>query len=255
MVPSKTQGENEARDAPGTREMNETPRIQFQRVMVVMAHPDDAEFTCGGTLCLWAAQGAQICYVVCSDGSRGMGASSISPKELAILRQDEQRTAADVVGVKEIIFLGYPDGELAGAGDLKKDLTLCLRSFRPEILLTFDPWRRYQIHPDHRAVGFCSLDAVVAAGNPRYFTDQPMQGAETHRVETVYLLATDNPDVFVNITATFQQKLAAITCHHSQLDKSPDSAAQIRDCNRDYGRRAGSTYAEAFKVLHPFCEI
>jgi LmbE family N-acetylglucosaminyl deacetylase len=222
--------------------------------MVIIAHPDDAEFTCGGTLALWASQGAEIGYVVCTDGSKGRGDPSLSPEELAAVRRAEQRAAADLLGVKEVVFLGHPDGELSRVVGLEAELALGLRCFRPQVVMTFDPWRPYQLHPDHRAVGLAALNAVLAAGNPRFFSRQPAGEVQAHRVETVYLFATDRPDAWVDITETFEPKMAAIDCHRSQVAERPDIAEQIRRCNRDYGRQAGTTYAEAFKVLHPFCE-
>ena len=177
-----------------------------------------------------------------------------SPEQLAAVRRAEQRAAADLLGVKEVVFLGHPDGELSRAAGLEAELVLHIRRFRPQVVLTFDPWRPYQLHPDHRAVGLAALSAILAAGNSRYFRGQPAGGVPAHRVETVYLFATDQPDAWVDITETFDRKMAAIDRHRSQVGDRPDIAAQICRCNRDYGRQAGTTYAEAFKVLHPFCE-
>lgn len=222
--------------------------------MAVIAHPDDAEFTCAGTLALWARQGAEIGYVVCSDGSKGGGDPSLLPEQLAAVRQAEQQAAADLLGVGKVVFLGHPDGELAKAPNLAVELGLWIRHFRPQVVLTFDPWRPYQLHPYHRVVGLAALNAVLAAGNPRYFPGQLTKDVQAHRVETVYLFATDQPDVWVDITETFDRKMAAIDCHRSQVGDRPDIAAQIHHCNRDYGQQAGTSYAEAFKVLHPFCD-
>nr|HID14922.1 PIG-L family deacetylase [Anaerolineae bacterium] len=145
--------------------------------MAVIAHPDDAEFTCGGTLALWAGQGAEIGYVVCTDGGKGRGDPSLSPEQLAAVRRAEQRAAADLLGVKEVVFLGHPDGELSRAAGLEAELVLHIRRFRPQVVLTFDPWRPYQLHPDHRAVGLAALSAILAAGNSRYFRGQLAGGS------------------------------------------------------------------------------
>lgn len=234
--------------------MHDRPTPQFQRVMAIIAHPDDAEFTCSGTLALWAGQGAEIGYVVCTDGGKGGGDPSLSPEQLAAVRRAEQRAAADLLGAKEVVFLGHPDGELSQVAGLEAELALHIRRFRPDILLTFDPWQPYQLHPDHRVVGLAALNAVLAAGNPRFFPGQLTEGVQAHRAETVYLFSTDQPDAWVDITETFDRKMAAIDCHSSQVGDRPDIAAQVRRCNRDYGQQAGTTYAEAFKMLHPFCE-
>jgi LmbE family N-acetylglucosaminyl deacetylase len=219
--------------------------------MVVIAHPDDAEFTCGGTLGLWAGQGAEINYVVCSDGSKGHGDPSLSSEQLADMRKTEQRAAADVLGVRGMAFLDYPDGELDREVRLERELVLWLRRFRPDLVLTFDPWRPYQIHPDHRVVGFASINAILAAGNARRFSDQL---TDAHRVETVYLFSTDRPDVWVDITATFERKLAAIDRHRSQVGEHAGIPEQMRACNLDHGQHTGFVYAEAFRMLKPFCE-
>jgi LmbE family N-acetylglucosaminyl deacetylase len=220
--------------------------------MAVIAHPDDAEFTCGGTLGLWAGQGAEIAYVVCSHGDKGWGDPSLPPEELAAVRKGEQRAAADLLGVKEVVFLDHSDGELSRAVEMERELVLCLRRFRPDLVLSFDPWRPYQIHPDHRAVGLASMNAILAAGNPRFF---PGQVTEAHQVKTVYLFSTDRPDVWVDITATFERKLEAIDRHQSQVGDQPDIPEQIRRCNLECGEQAGVVYAEGFKELRPFCEI
>lgn len=127
------------------------------------------------------------------------------------------------------------------------ELVLWLRRFRPEVVLTFDLWRLYQLHPDHRAVGLAALNAILAAGNPRFFPRQPRREVQAYRVETVYLFATDQPDAWVDITETSDRKMAAIDCHLIQVGDRPDIAAQIR-CNRDYGQQAD---AGAHSELRP----
>jgi len=137
------------------------------------------------------------------------------------------------------------------------------RRFRPRRLLAWDPWRRYELHPDHRAAGLATLDAVVAAGNPHYFPEQIAEGAAPHQVPEVYLYGTGEPDAWLDITITFERKVAAIACHRSQVERMPNPSGRasgqsltedMRRCNADYGRASGYAYAEAFKVLHPFCD-
>jgi LmbE family N-acetylglucosaminyl deacetylase len=224
------------------------------RVLVVFAHPDDAEFTCGGTVARWAAQGAEILYVACTDGEKGSHDPEVRPTELARIRRAEQRSAAESLGVKEVLFLGHPDGELEEARTLKAELTRLIRRFRPRRVLAWDPWRRYELHPDHRAAGRATLDAVLAAGNPHYFPEQRAEGLAAHQVLEVYLYGAEEPDTWVDITATLERKLAAIACHRSQVERMSHLMEDIRRCNAEYGRQGGSTYAEAFKVLYPFCD-
>jgi LmbE family N-acetylglucosaminyl deacetylase len=219
-------------------------------VLAIGAHPDDVEFTSGGTLARWIAEGWRACLVVCTDCSKGSHDPAIDPAALAAQRQEEQRAAATVMGVAEVEFLGHPDGELSRAPDLVAELVGLIRRFRPQRLLTWDPWRRYQLHPDHRVAGWAALDAVLAAGNPHYYHGL----LDAHQVQEVYLFGAEEPDVWVDITTTMEQKLEAVACHGSQVEKTPHLAEDVRRCNLDYGRQGGSAYAEAFKALHPFCD-
>jgi len=225
-----------------------------KRVMVVVAHPDDAEFTSGGTLAKWAAEGADIRYVVCTDGSKGGDDLQIDDVALRDLREAEQQAAAETMGIKEVAFLRYPDGDLASASDLRRDLVVLIRRWRPDILLTWDAWRPYQLHPDHRAAGLAAVEAVLAAGNPRRFPELADQGLKAHRVEEIYLFGTDAPDTCVDISDTFERKLRAIACHRSQVGDARGVVVQMDACNRTLGEQDSATYAEGFKVLHPFCE-
>ncbi len=219
-------------------------------VLAIGAHPDDVEFTSGGTLARWVAEGWRACLVVCTDGGKGSHDPAVDPAALAARRQEEQRAAARVLGIAEVEFLGHPDGELGRAPGLAAELVRLIRRCRPQRLLAWDPWRRYELHPDHRVAGLAALDAVLPAGNPHYYSDI----LTAHQVQEVYLFSAEEPDTWVDITTTFEQKLAAIACHGSQVEKTPHLAEDVRRCNLDYGRQGGVAYAEAFKVLRPFCE-
>lgn len=226
-----------------------------KKVLVIFAHPDDAEFTAGGTLAKWALAGDQIYYVVCTDGSKGSKEKELSAEQLTALRQQEQREAAQVLGVSDVLFLDWADGELTNSKELRAEFTRLIRSLRPDILLTWDPWRPYQLHSDHRAAGQAALDAVMAATNPRYFPEQLRGALKPHQVEEVYLFGTDNPDCWVDITETFPTKIKAIAQHTSQMTSIDDLEEQIGAWNRTLGEPEGFTFAEAFKVLRPHCEI
>ncbi len=222
--------------------------------LVIAAHPDDAEFTSGGSLARWSAGEWSVRLLVCTDGSKGSQNPDDDPLELARLRRAEQDSAARLLGIRDIVWLGYADGELAGAAGLVRALAYHIRLFRPERLLAWDAWRPYQLHPDHRAAGLAALDAVLAAGNPHFFAEQLAGGLQAHRVEEVYLYGSDRPDEWVDITSTFPRKMQAIEAHASQVGHLRDLAVKMSHCNQDYGAGRGYTYAEAFKVLHPFCD-
>lgn len=224
------------------------------RLLAVSAHPDDVEFTSGGSLARWADEGWAIHLVVCTDGSKGSQNPEDHPMSLAKIRREEQREAAKVLGIHQVSWLGYPDGELAQVTSLVRDLVYHIRFFQPTRLLTWDAWRPYQLHPDHRVAGLSTLDAVLAAGNPHFYSHQLVDGLISYQVEDVYLYGSDQPDEWVDITNTFDTKMKAIECHKSQVNYLPELAVKMSTCNKDYGGEKGYPYAEAYKVLHPFCD-
>jgi len=232
---------------------NEYPSKR-RTILAVGAHPDDVEFTAGGALAYWIAEGWTAYLVVCTNGDKGSHDPRVDPAVLAAQRQEEQRAAAKVLGIAEVLFLNHPDGELGQAPMLTETLTRLIRRLGPDRLLGWDPWRHYQLHPDHRAAGLATLDAALAAGNPHYYPEQLADGLAAHRVKEVYLFGAEEPDTWVDITATFERKLAAIACHRSQVERLPELMESLHRCNRDYGQQCGCAYAEAFKVLRPFCD-
>jgi len=227
-----------------------------RRVLAVGAHPDDVEFTSGGSMAWWAAEGWLTFLAVCTDGSKGSSNAEDDPQMLAATRRAEQAAAARVLGIQEVIWLGHPDGELVRAPSLVEELALQIRRVRPDRLLAWDAWRPYELHPNHRAAGLAAVDAVLAAGNPHFYPQQLQteSGLQPHRVEEVYLFGTDQRDTWVDITATFERKMAAIACHASQVAGLRDLALKMSYCNQGYAQGHGYTYAEVFKVLHPFCD-
>lgn len=234
--------------------MTEKDQTERRVLLAVSAHPDDVEFTSGGSLARWVAEGWRVHLVVCTDGSKGSHDPLVQPCELARLRRQEQEAAGKSLGITQIVWGNYSDGELSRTSDLVEWLTEIFRQVRPYRLLSWDPWKPYQLHPDHRAAGLAVLDAVLAAGNPHFFPAQLARGLRPHRVAEVYLFGADQPDVWVDITATLETKLTAIKQHSSQIDNASELVARMHHCNRDYGVQGGYTYAEAFKVLHPFCD-
>jgi len=227
-----------------------------RRVLAVGAHPDDVEFTSGGSMARWTTEGWLTFLAVCTDGSKGSSNADDDPQVLAATRHAEQAAAARVLGIQEVTWLGHPDGELVRAPNLVEELALQIRRVRPDRLLAWDAWRPYELHPDHRAAGLAAVDAVLAAGNPHFYPQQLQAefGLQPHRVEEVYLFGTDQRDTWVDITATFERKMAAIACHVSQVVGLRDLALKMSYCNQGYAQGHGYTYAEVFKVLHPFCD-
>jgi len=224
------------------------------RLLAISAHPDDVEFTSGGSLARWADEGWIIHLVVCTDGSKGSQNPGDDPQILAALRRNEQEEAARSLGVRRVIWLGYPDGELAQSNGLVEQLARHIRLLRPDRMLAWDAWKPYQLHPDHRSAGLYALDAVLAAGNPHFFPGHLAEGLRPYRMEEAYLYGSNHADIVIDITATFERKMTAIECHHSQVENLRDLALQMSHCNQGHGQKNNYTYAEVFKVLRPFCD-
>jgi LmbE family N-acetylglucosaminyl deacetylase len=214
----------------------------------MMAHPDDADFSCAGTVACYAAAGARVEFVLATSGNRGSHEPGMTPERLAAIREAEQRAAAEVLGVAEVTFLRHNDGEVESSIALRRELALVLRKGRPDMVLTFDPWQHYQVHPDHRAIGQSTLDAIADARMPMYYPEQITGDVRDHRVRDVYFFATEHPNHWVDITETIDKKIAALRCHISQVGER-DMDPFIRARARAVGQERGMLYAEAFKHL------
>jgi LmbE family N-acetylglucosaminyl deacetylase len=223
--------------------------LDFERVMVVFAHPDDAEVQCAGTIALWVEAGKRITYVVLTKGDKGTQDPSMAGEVLAKVRQEEQLKAASELGVEKVLFLPNNDGELEVSLERRKILTRVIREHQPEIMITHDPWMRYQLHPDHRASGTLALDAVISARDPLYFSEQVQDGLEPCRVKRALLFASDQPDFWVDIGGTIEKKISALGQHRSQVKRWPNWEEWMRKRARDAGAPQGLPYAEAFKRL------
>ncbi len=222
------------------------------RVLAVYAHPDDADVSCGGTLARWVRQGAEVHAVICTRGDKGTTDPSVPPLELARRRRQEARQAAEVLGLAGQHHLGHDDGELDDDGVLRAELVALVRDLKPATVLCPDPTavffgQEYFNHRDHRAVGFAALDALApAAALPHYF---PEAGAP-HRADTVLMSGTLQPDVWVDISSTIDDKVAAVACHRSQFAGDGDGASRmVRLRAEQDGMQAGLAFAEGFRRL------
>jgi LmbE family N-acetylglucosaminyl deacetylase len=227
--------------------MSKAPE-SFDRVMVIAAHPDDPEFGCAGTVVKWAQAGKEISYVLLTSGDKGTLDPDLRPGRLAAMREKEQRAAAHDLGVEQVTFLRYPDGLLQNTLELRRQLSNIIRQHRPHILMTIDPWRHYQLHPDHRAAGQAALDAIYAAREWHIFPEQLVGDTEPWRVKEVYLFWTDNADYWEDISPCIDTRISALARHASQVGLDKDKLAErIRDRARDAGQAPGYEYAEGFK--------
>jgi LmbE family N-acetylglucosaminyl deacetylase len=229
--------------------MSETSE-PLDRVMVIGAHPDDPEFGCAGTVVKWAEAGKKIVYVLLTSGDKGSHDPDLRPGRLAAMREEEQQAAANDLGVEQVIFLRYPDGLLENTLELRRRLANFIRQHRPHIVLTIDPWRRYQLHPDHRAAGQAALDAIYAAREWYIFPEQLVGEVEPWRVKEAYLFWTDSADYWEDISECIETRISALARHASQVGLDTTRLAKrIRERTRKAGEESGYEYAEGFKRL------
>ena len=228
-----------------------------KRALSIQAHPDDQEFSIAGTLAKWAKAGCEIISVVITSGDAG----SNDPKHgadykptLARIREREQKAANKVLGIKETVFLGYPDGELEPTLALRKELTRLIRQHKPDTVVIGDPQgvfygNGYINHPDHRAAAQAGLYAVFPSSETRLiFTDLLSEGHEPHKVKRVYVHGAEKSDTWVDITETMDTKLEALRKHVSQLGEF-DPEKMLREWAEEEGKEKGFRYAEAYKVM------
>jgi LmbE family N-acetylglucosaminyl deacetylase len=228
--------------------------------MTIGAHPDDAEFGAGGTLARWAREGCEISMVIVTDGSKGSWDPLVSANDLANLRTAEQVAAAAALGVTgDLIHLGYVDGELEYTMDLRRKVCQLVRRLRPNVVLSHDPWKRYMLHPDHRATGMGTIDGVVAARDHLFF---PELGLEKHRPDAILLWGPDESDYWEDIAPTFDVKITALLCHSSQTQSTMNDATngdearaafveRMTEWSARNGAAVGLPMAECFKLLRP----
>lgn len=236
--------------APASNEPAEQDVDELKRVMVIGAHPDDPEFGAGGTIAKLAAQGKEITYVLATSGDKGSHDPNVRPGQLATRREQEQRDAAKVLGVKEVIYLRYADGILENTLALRARLAHIIRQHKPHIIFAIDPWRHYQLAPDHRAAGYAALDALWAAREWHIFAEQLYGDEEPWRVSQAYLYWTDNADHFEDITDFIDKKVAALACHASQVGTDTEKLdARMRERSKAVGEPLGMAYAEGFKLI------
>lgn len=224
----------------------------FASALVIFAHPDDADFMCGGTVAAWASEGTEVHYCVVTDGSAGSNEPGVTREEMIPIREREQRAAADVLGVKEITFLGFRDGELEVTLETRRAVTRVVRRVRPEVIVAPDPSRLwvgsgYINHWDHKQAGTLALCAVMpdAPSRPQ-FPELLDEGLEPFEVPNL-MLVTEEPDTYVDVTATIETKVEALRCHDSQGSGAPETEEWVRKRARELGERAGVAYAEAFR--------
>ncbi len=228
------------------------------RALAIGAHPDDIEFGAGGTLAKWAADGCEIFHLVCTDGSKGTWDPTQDQSALVALRQVEQRNAARTLGGRgDVVFLGWPDGELESGLRQRWQVAAWIRRLKPDVVLGHDPWKRYRLHPDHRHAGLLTTEGIVAARDPLYF---PETDAPPHRPSALLLWEADEVDHLEDVTQSFDTKITALLEHKSQLHTTMDITStdtdevasfveRVRTRLSEAGAPHGLELAEPFKLL------
>jgi LmbE family N-acetylglucosaminyl deacetylase len=240
-----------ARAKPGGHELG----TSLRRILCVSAHPDDNEFTIGGSVTKWTREGREVAFCLVTTGGAGVNAHTPSNEGLIPVREKETRAAAKILGVQELMLLGYTDGTLEPTLGMRRDLTRVIRRFRPDVVVCGDPTARYYgneylNHPDHRAVADATLDAVFpSAETSAIFPELLAEGLRPHKVKQVFIAGALDPDVFVDIGATLRAKCRALKAHRSQIGKGEWVDQLLESWALRDGKRGGLRHAEAFKRM------
>jgi len=225
-----------------------------ERVMVIVAHPDDIEFSCAGTVARWVKHGAKAVYVLVTSGDVGIAQGGMTKQRAIEIREAEQRAAARVCGVEEVVFLREPDGMVQATLELRKKLVREIRRYRPEVVITGDPtvlWAGsgYINHPDHRAAALAAVDAIFpAAGQPNLFEELEAEGLEAHKPRKVYVTSWGEAEMYINIEETIDLKIAALREHKSQM-KDWDPEPMVRQWAAESGKGKEMPFAEGYRVV------
>jgi LmbE family N-acetylglucosaminyl deacetylase len=240
---------NVSRPGPVEQELEPEQR----RVLLVAAHPDDPEFSSGGTVAAWVRSGIEVIFVLVTSGDKGTADREMTNARLSSMREDEERAAAARLGVTKVEFLRFPDGELLPSLELRGAITRMIRTYKPYAVMTHDPLtlfynNEFVNHPDHRAVGQATVDAIYpTARDPLQFPDQTREGLEPHKVKEIYLWGSDQPTVLVDISETIDDKIEALKRHVSQVGPPEELEERIRSRSAQTAQQYGVNFAEVYR--------
>jgi LmbE family N-acetylglucosaminyl deacetylase len=228
----------------------EAPFIMTEKahVLVIAPHPDDAETRSAGSVARWVREGKDVVYVVCTNGDKGTGDPTLKPEELVGIREKEQMAAAEILGVREVIFLKHPDQQLEDSPDFRREIVRLIRTYRPDTIITIDPYERYLSHRDHRKTGLVTLEAIAPAGtDTAAFSDLSKKGLKPHRVKELLFCGFEGHDYHVDITGTFDIKIAALKCHRSQVGDRSEFFNHMKERAKMEAEAEDYELAEAFR--------
>lgn len=236
--------------------MKQFPPLKPQVVLGIAAHPDDLDFGAGGTMARFAAEGADVYYLILTDGSKGSPDKQMTSAQLIEIRETEQRAACQIIGGKDVHFLRHPDGGLEVTLDGKAEVVRVIRELKPDVVVTMDPSMLYSMengfinHPDHRAAGQIALDAVFPLARDHLsFPELYAAGLEPHKVKTVLLINFEKQNFCVDISEYLDTKFAALAAHASQISDMPAVKKQFTAIASEQGGRSGCRYGEGFVRL------
>lgn len=232
--------------------MDNFKELKPKVVLGIAAHPDDLDFGSAGTMAVFAEMGADVHYIILTDGSKGSEDKNLSSQQLVKIREKEQKNAVKAIGGKSVTFPKYPDAELEVTMPLKKELVKVIRRLKPDVVITMDPSMLYVAsrgfinHPDHRAAGQAAIDAVFPLSRDHLtFPDLYDQGYLPHKTQTLLLINLENSNFTVDITSTFEKKIEALKAHQSQLDIGSVSS-WIEEMANFVGQKSGYEKGEQF---------
>ena len=223
---------------------------EYQTYLWVVAHPDDAEFSSAGTIAKLSREGKRVVIIQVTSGDRGSSDREAVPEQLAATREAEEQESAKRLGVAEVVYLRCPDGRLTPDIDLREKIVRAIRTHRPDVVVTHDPFRPYALHPDHRAVGMATHDAVYPTARDHLnFPDHLASGLEPHKTAEIWYFGAEQPDRYVDITETFDAKIDALKAHKSQVGEAESLAERLRERAAEVGESQPFELAEAYKVV------
>jgi LmbE family N-acetylglucosaminyl deacetylase len=231
--------------------MSDTPEwLSFDRYMLIVAHPDDAEFSSAGTIARLTNAGKDVTIVQVTSGDKGTPDADVSPELLSQRREAEELEAAKRLGVARVEFLRCTDGELVPDLAMREMIVRMIRVHRPDVIITHDPFRPYALHPDHRAVGFAALDSVYpTARDPQYFPEHYAEGLMPHKTAEIWFFNAEHPDLVIDITDVFDRKVDALRAHVSQVGIEDVVFERVRDRNREIAAHEPFELGEAYKIV------
>ncbi len=226
------------------------PEEEYRTYMWVVAHPDDAEFSSAGTISKFASEGKRVIIIQVTSGDRGSNDRTTTSEGMAATREAEEREASTRLGVAELVFLREPDGSVVSDLVLREKITRMIRTHRPDVIVTHDPFRPYALHPDHRAVGMATHDAVYpTARDHLYFPEHLASGLEPHKTAEIWYFGSEVPDTYVDITDTFADKIDALKLHKSQVGEAEELGDRLRERAADLAKDQPFELAECFKTI------